>query len=282
MNKILLTDESYTLGKGNKVKSLADVNLSDNFLFVKVMSDEIILKQFLEIILKIKIKELRLVQYEKTVISDIRSKSIRMDIYADDSENAGRGTLYNVEMQQKDTYNINKRSRYYQSAIDMDSLMSGADYNELSKSYIIFICLFDPFKYNYQRYTFTKICEENYNIKMNDGTTTLVLTDNPGDPEIEKFFSYLKNTTTEEAERSGSDFVKLLNERVQRVKYDPKTEVEYLTFEMLQRDQYNMGVADCKKSIIEKLKKKGFSEKEISELIDITPREVENILLNDK
>ena len=39
-----------------------------------------------------------------------------------------------------------KRTRYYQSMIDMDSLMKGQDYSELKDSYILFICKRDPFK----------------------------------------------------------------------------------------------------------------------------------------
>ncbi|MBD5088091.1 MAG: hypothetical protein HDT30_04645 [Clostridiales bacterium] len=39
---------------------------------------------------------------------------MRLDIYIKDEEN----TVYNVEMQVKNKYNIAKRSRYYQGVID--------------------------------------------------------------------------------------------------------------------------------------------------------------------
>ena len=105
-------------------------------------------------------------------------------VYADDGKNGGEGTLYNVEMQQRDEYNISKRSRYYQSAMDIDALARGVDYSELKNTYIIFICLFDPFGKGRQRYTFTKICEEENEIRLDDGSAVLVLTDRPGEPEI--------------------------------------------------------------------------------------------------
>ena len=41
--------------------------------------------------------------------------------------------------------NLPKRSRYYQGMIDLNSIEKGAKYNALKKSFIIFICMFDPF-----------------------------------------------------------------------------------------------------------------------------------------
>ena len=41
--------------------------------------------------------------------------------------------------------NIEKRTRYYQSLIDIDQLEKNMDYRKLKESYIIFICTFDPF-----------------------------------------------------------------------------------------------------------------------------------------
>ena len=37
-------------------------------------------------------------------------------------------------------------TRYYQSMIDIDSLLKGAVYSELKESYVIFICTNDPFE----------------------------------------------------------------------------------------------------------------------------------------
>ena len=292
--------------QGYRFEPLVEANLSNNFLFVKVMSDPDILKPFLEMVLKIKIKKLSMTEYEKTFIPDMYARGIRMDVYADDGKNGGEGTLYNVEMQQRDEYNIGKRSRYYQSAMDIDALSRGEDYNELKNTYIIFVCLFDPFGKGRQRYTFTKICEEENEIRLDDGSVVLVLTDRQGKPEIEKFYKYLKNSTDEEAENSGSTFIKQLNRQVQKVRYDRKTEVEYLNFERLQREQYDIGKKDGyiegkkagylegeqkgeekgekrgeqkqKKIIAERMKARGMHDDELAELLDITPRRLKEIL----
>ena len=64
--------------------------------------------------------------------------------------------------------------------------------------------------------------EEN-EIRLDDGSAVLVLTDRPGEPEINEFYRYLKNSTDEEAESSESEFIKQLNRQVQKVRYDHKT-----------------------------------------------------------
>ena len=49
------------------------------------------------------------------------------------------------ERQVKKKSALGKRSRYYQSQMDMEMLLSGSEYEELPNTYVIFICDFDPF-----------------------------------------------------------------------------------------------------------------------------------------
>ena len=117
-----------------------------------------------------------------------------------------------------------------------------------------------------------------------------MLTDRPGEPEINEFYRYLKNSTDEEAESSGSTFIKQLNRQVQKVRYDRKTEVEYLNFERLQKEQYNIGRKDGylegekkgeqkkEKFLAQRMKAKGMHDDELAELLDITPEKLREIL----
>ena len=57
-------------------------------------------------------------------------------------------------------YNIKRRTRYYQSMIDTDLLETGADYDDLNKTIIIFICPFDPFGKGRYIYTFRNFCAQ--------------------------------------------------------------------------------------------------------------------------
>ena len=75
-------------------------------------------------------------------------------MYARDEEN----TCYNVEMQALLKTGVLLVSRYYQSQMDMEMLQSGRDYEEPAKSFVVFICDFDPLERTY-RYTFKMKCE---------------------------------------------------------------------------------------------------------------------------
>lgn len=77
-------------------------------------------------------------------------------------------------MQVSNKINIMKRSRFYQSLIDLNNLQSGEDYDNLKKSYIIFICTFDLFKLGLPKYTFQNICLENYSLKSDDGVAYML------------------------------------------------------------------------------------------------------------
>ena len=92
-------------------------------------------------------------------------------MYARDEEN----TCYNVEMQASRRPVLGKRSRYYQSQMDMEMLQSGRDYEELPKSFVVFICDFDPFGKELYRYTFKMKCQEDVNVELEDARRIIFL-----------------------------------------------------------------------------------------------------------
>lgn len=99
---------------------------------------------------------------QKSISPFYKSKGIRLDVYADDSR------IFDIEMQTSITPDLGKRSRYYQSMMDSDNLLKGQNYNDLKESYVIFICLSDPFKLGLPVYTFRNLCEENPSADLND------------------------------------------------------------------------------------------------------------------
>ena len=122
-----------------------NLTLANTFMFGEVMCDEKTSKDVLEIILGINIEKVVLVEKEKHIDNLPARKSIRLDIYVRDKEE----TIYNIEMQVEDKKDIPQRSRYYQGLMDTKQLPAGSvDYRELNRGYVIFICLFDPFKWN--------------------------------------------------------------------------------------------------------------------------------------
>ena len=93
----------------NTNKTIQQLNLEDDFLFAKVMSDKEVCRKVLEKILGVSIREVSVPATQKTINTLYDGKGIRLDVYLNDNE----GTVYNVEMEvehmtllQKDRENI--------------------------------------------------------------------------------------------------------------------------------------------------------------------------------
>ena len=114
----------------NMNKTIQQLNLEDDFLFAKVMSDKEVCRKVLEKILGVSIREVSVPATQKTINMLYDGKGIRLDVYLNDNE----GTVYNVEMERgkhrKAT--LPKRSRYYQGNIDLDIISAGEDYRKVS------------------------------------------------------------------------------------------------------------------------------------------------------
>ena len=138
-----------------RTKRLKELTIKDNFMFGAVMMDEDNCKGLLERVLEIPIDRVD-VSKEKSIVYHPEYKGVRLDVYAKDEKQ----TRYNVEMQVERKPALGKRSRYYQSQMDMEMLLTGEDYTELPNTYVIFICDFDPFGKDKYRYTFLQYMKE--------------------------------------------------------------------------------------------------------------------------
>ena len=218
-------------------KQIEALNLEDDFLFAKVMSDQELCRKVLEKILKISIKKVVLTSSQRTIDILLESKGIRLDIYVSDE----KGTVYNCEMQRTNRDDLPKRSRYYQGNIDLDLIAAGELYENLKNSFVIFICTFDPFKEACHIYTFHNTCEENPKLFLGDGTTKIFLNTKgvieDVDEEMKEFLAYVENSTDEFAAQAQSPFIKELHKKVTEVKRSEELEAEYMT--LLQRDREN-------------------------------------------
>ena len=56
--------------------------------------------------------------------------------------------VFDIQIQSVITKEEALRARYYQGMLDLDNLLKGSDYIELPKTYIIFLCMKDPFHLN--------------------------------------------------------------------------------------------------------------------------------------
>jgi len=152
-------------------KPLSEQTLMNNYVFYKVMRNPKRIKPLLEFILHKKIKDIKLVESEKTLKERFESKGARLDMYVEDVD----GVIYDVEVQTTDNGDISLRMRYYQGILDQTFFPTGADYNEMRKSFVIFICNYDPFKEGRYIYTFQNRCDQNHALLFGDDAVKVVV-----------------------------------------------------------------------------------------------------------
>lgn len=212
------------------MKQLHELNLSDDFLFAKVMEDPEVCRRILEKILGVEIRHVENLTLQKDISLDPSAKGVRLDVYLADE----RRTVYAVEMQTKkrQEQHIPKRSRYYQGVMDLDQLTKGTDYTGLGKNVVIFLCTFDSYQLGRWRYTFENRCLEEPSLPFGDETLKVVLnTKGSGedlDREAAEFLKYVEHSTEDAAEEAEGSLVKLVHRRVKAIKESKEREVEYM------------------------------------------------------
>lgn len=232
-------------------KQLKELTIKDNFMFGAVMMDDGNCKGLLERVLQIPIDRVE-ISKEKSIVYHPEYKGVRLDVYVKDEKQ----TRYNVEMQVEKKPALGKRSRYYQSQMDMEMLLSGEDYAELPNTYVIFICDFDPFGEGKYRYTLRMKCEESAEVKFVDGRTIVFLnTHGKNESEVPKELVTLLNYIREDVEGSEREFhdsyVERLQKFIREVKADREMEERFMIFEEMLKDERAEGrVEGCKETLL--------------------------------
>lgn len=151
----------------NKViTKLNDLNLIDRFLFSETMENRDAYQAAVSILLEKEIALLEKPETEKELRVSPDLRQVRLDVISMDNERC----LYYTEMQQRNTGNLRKRSRYYQAQLDVSLLEPGSkDFNFLNDSCLILIAPFDLFNRGLYRYTFEGTCRECPDLKLEDG-----------------------------------------------------------------------------------------------------------------
>ncbi len=210
-----------------------DLNICNDFLFGKIMQDAELCKELLQRILPdLEIDHIEYPELQKAIKPDADAKSVRLDVYVRDDKNS----VYDIEMQVVDTGELPKRTRFYQSMLDLQLLDKGQTYKQLKPSYIIFICPFDTFGAGRHIYTFQNLCREDHQIVLGDETTKIFLNADSSmedvSRELRAFLDYVAGKKPED------DFVKRLEEAVREAKKNREWRHEYMT--LLMRDQENI------------------------------------------
>ena len=219
-------------------KSFDDLTIADDFMFCKVMQNEGICKEFLEMILAGQIGKIAYLSPQNTVAAGIEAKSIRLDVFVKNED----GKSYDIEMQVSNEHNLPKRMRYYQAAIDIAFLDKSAHYKALNDSYIIFVCVFDAIGKNKPIYTIENICLEDRHTPLRDGTKKVIINAQAfrkaEDKELEGFLEYIKTGT------ANTEYTGRIEKMIQAVKNNEQARQEYRFMSGFEMDAREKGFSD--------------------------------------
>ena len=120
--------------------------LTDDYIFKRVFAykgNESVLKDFLEALLKIEIKGIKITNPEIIPYEKGEKRGL-LDIKAEIND----GTMLDVEMQMKNERNTDERATEYMGKMISEQLQVGEDYQNLKKSIVIFITNYNFLKRN--------------------------------------------------------------------------------------------------------------------------------------
>ncbi|MDD6596826.1 Rpn family recombination-promoting nuclease/putative transposase [Anaerovibrio sp.] len=272
------------MSKWRKDKRIAKWNkltLRNNFMFRLVMEKQELCKKLIECILGIKIKSISYMEHEKSFEANLRSKGIRLDLFVIDED----GVAYDIEMQMDNSYKefLGRRTRYYVSTMDNNALKKGERYSQLRKSYVIFICTFDPFGRGLAKYTFNAICNEDHSLVLDDGVTRVFINTEGDRHRISKeLASLIGYISTGEV---TDDYTKDLDEEVRTLRNDDGRERDYMTYmqtimeheDMAYSRGISQGISQASKAMAIKMLKANKPYEEISEFTELTLSEIREL-----
>ncbi|MCR5045985.1 MAG: Rpn family recombination-promoting nuclease/putative transposase [Treponema sp.] len=217
-------------------KSVDQLTFTDNGMFQAVLHEPGVCAELVERLLGLRIKKVEYPELEKTIAPYYISKGVRLDVYLKDVDK-----IINVELQSQPQEALGKRTRYYQSMIDCDSLIKGDDYAKLKESYILFICKYDPFNngsgqnFGLSRYTFRNVCDEEKNVNLDDKCLKVMYNatayKKERDEKVRAFLKFVCTNDPGEDEYSNNLFA-----AVEKLKDNEKFRQEYAAMNIHEMD----------------------------------------------
>ena len=270
-------------------------------LFGSVGSENI-LRGLLEAILDIKIERVELNLNKELIKKYVKAKKNILDVLARLED----GTLINIEMQMATDKSIEKRSLDYWSDLYTMQLEKGEKYENLRKTIAIWILDEDYFKNLKEYHNVFKIKEKNTNndmyfkdfelhfLELNKLRNSDILK-----PKKLDFWMWFIDHTNKELVEMAYKSEKEIEEAVEKLRELSSDKMITMIMKAEDRKERDMlarldakyeagieegekrgkkeGIIESKKEIAKKLKAKGLSIKEISEMTELSEEEIEKL-----
>ncbi|MBO4701855.1 MAG: Rpn family recombination-promoting nuclease/putative transposase [Lachnospiraceae bacterium] len=250
------------MSESKKAKNYDELVYSDDFMFGKVMEDPGLCREVIECLLQHPIGELTTVQTQREFQFTSDGKPIRLDVYNKDNDNVVYDTeMENLNHKSVESHELPRRSRFYQSSIDIDFIDKGESYKNLPDSNVLFICTFDPFGRGRSIYTFKELCKESSEIELKDGTAKVFYNCTyQGDdiPEsIREFYDYVITGKTK------GKLTQMINEAVEKGRKNEIWRTQYMKELVLLQDAREEGREEKEFEIITNMLQSGMDIKDI-------------------
>ena len=273
------------------LKPIEDLTFTDDFMFGRIMQNPEICKGLLERLLEIKIEKVEYPSLQKSISPHYKSKGVRLDVYVQDSNR-----VFDIEIQNFLDENLPKRTRYYQSMMDIDLLLKGNNYTQLKESFVIFVCKEDFFGENMPCYFFTNTCRDKPDLQLGDKSYKVIFNasafENEKNLEKKSILEYIID------KKSTSEFTTKLDTLVEQTKLNEIFKGDYMAWGLAEFDAeqrgkkegYSAGVSDgiqqgeykAKIETAKNLLAMGLSIENICKATDLSIEEVNLISNNTK
>ncbi|WP_172579190.1 Rpn family recombination-promoting nuclease/putative transposase, partial [Ligilactobacillus agilis] len=146
-------------------------DISNDYIFSKVMAQPQLCLQLIKSALpQLKIKRVY-VRSQDGLSANVDAKDVRLDI----SAYGEGGEMFDIEMQTIRPKYLMQRILCYHSTMITERLYPRESYGEISKTYVIFICLFDWYRLGNSFYEVNLVPNGVNELKFKDGFVSLIL-----------------------------------------------------------------------------------------------------------
>ncbi|MFQ9705981.1 MAG: Rpn family recombination-promoting nuclease/putative transposase [Limosilactobacillus pontis] len=143
---------------------------------------------------------------------------------------------YDIEMQVTDHHNLVQRVHYYQTMNALDAYDKGANYHDANKSYVIFICCFDPFQLGAQFYSVNKHLNEFPGHRVLDGATDIYLNATSSRHEVPAKLQTLLDLIAHRDSGQTDEFEVKLRKKIALVKHNKKWRADFMRLSLYEMD----------------------------------------------
>lgn len=223
----------------NKDFRRSALSLSNDIIFCEVMRNKEICTLFLEKLLNKRITKIVYINKQQDLSADITERGVRLDVYIEDN----KGNRYDIEMQRYIAPDFGLRVRYIQHEIDHRILEKGDDYSNMSNSYVIFICDFDPFGCRRAQYTFQTRETSAPKLVLKDGRTVIFLNAHyeTGDADGE-ILEFLDRVRDGGYEAKGGTLSQMAVKAAEKLRRDERTVKSVMTLATRIKDAERYGL----------------------------------------